>query len=234
MTVRGIVKVQRWMFVAYIFLTISVNPAFADATKDSAEACFKRGEQNEREANKYANDVRDPTKWFDLALKNYLCAAQAGHVLAMWRVVNLSGSGQVEALPKELEDKYLHQAAEAGLADAQIAVGMDYCDNIGTNAPCKNPAEAEKWFLKAAKSGDADGPFELGWLYERGGGSAYPVRMEKALACYQLSSKRFQLAINSKGAKDIRELKSGLERPVRGVERTAKIFGVQETSVKCY
>lgn len=234
MTVRGFVKDQRWIFVAYMLITMSINPAFADATKDSAEACFKRAERYEKEANKYANDVRDPTKWFDLAMKNYLCAAQAGQVLAMWRVVNLSGSGQVEALPKEIEDKYLHQAAEAGLADAQIAIGVDYCENIGTDSPCKNPAEAEKWFLKAARAESADGTFELGLLYERSAGGAYTVKIEKALACYQLSSKRIQLAINSKGAKDLHQLKSDLKRSDWGVERTTKILGVHDTSVTCY
>lgn len=243
MIARCLVNKQRWAFVALILVTMAFSQAYADTTANSAAACFKRADRYEKEANKYANDVRDPRKWFDLAMKNYLCAAQAGNALAMLRVVNLSGSGQVEALPKEMEDKYLLQAAEAGLAEAQVGLGVSYCDNIGSTSPCKNPVEAEIWFLRAARAGDANGAFELGILYERGTGGSNTVKTERALACYQLASKRIRAAIraaiNAKDAKDAKEenifqLKSLLERPVWGIERTTKILGVHEISVTCY
>ena len=225
-------KMMRGLLQAIAVVALLYNfPSYAADKADGAVECFKRAERYEKEANRYANDVRDPTKWFDLAMKNYLCAAQAGNALAMWRVVNLSGSGQVEALPKKVEDKYLHQAAEAGLADAQIAMGMDYCDNIVTNAPCKNPVEAEKWFLKAAKSGDADGAFALGNFYEDG---LEGIGKVKALACYKLSLQRYQSAISIKGNEGIRELKSGMSRSKWGVERMLKVLGERDQQGKCY
>lgn len=231
---RNFLNKQRLTLVALILLTMTLNHAYADAVTDSAAACFKRAERYEKEANKYANDERDPRKWFSLAMKNYLCAAKAGNALAMWRVVNLSGSGQVEALPKEIEEGYLLQAAEAGLAEAQVGLGVDYCDNIGTQSPCKNSAEAEKWFLRAARTGDAEGAFELGLLYERDAEGKDVEKIERALSCYQLSAQRIQAEIKAKGNKDLRQLKSLLEIAEWGIERASKILRRRNTTVPCY
>jgi TPR repeat protein len=99
---------------------------------------------------------------------------------------------------------------------------------------CKNPVEAKKWFLKAAISGDADGAFHLGILYERGAGNKAAAETEKALACYQLSSKRIHAALNAKGNKNLHQLKPNLERSESGVERASKALGGRGTTLSCY
>jgi hypothetical protein len=125
--------------VALLFHTISFA---AENKSDKAAECFKLAEQYEKEANKYANDERDPREWFDLAMKNYMCAYKAGNYLAGFRAVQLSRSDNVEPLSKEMEDRLLLQAAEADITDAQFGLAMDYCDNVGTKALCKNPKDA--------------------------------------------------------------------------------------------
>ncbi len=227
--IRGLFKATA------IVIWLSHAPSFAaDIATNRGAECFKRAQRYEKEANRYANDVRDPTKWFDLAMKNYLCAANAGNIVAMWRAVNLSGSGQVKALPKVEEDRLLLQAAEGGLADAQEAVASDYCDNAGTTNLCKNPKEAEKWLLRAASAGSAHGAFSLGHFYEAELSGDNPTRITKALACYRLSLLRYRDVVSSKDSEDTQQLKSEIELAKLGIERTQKKLVGKDIQSKCY
>lgn len=208
--------------------------ANAGTTENNADKCFKRAQQYEKEANKYANDVRDPSKWFDLAMKNYLCASEGGNPMASYRAVSLSGSGQVKALPKEMEDHLLRHAAEAGIPEAQIGLADTICENFGTRNVCKNPVEGEKWLLRAARSGSGLGAFSLGYFYEMGQAGEGTTRTEKALACYKISQQRYLSAIKTKGNKDLRQLKSELDMPKQGIERTLKKLEGHDISASCY
>lgn len=228
-------RAVKFLSVVFILTVVTLNQTSADTMAEGAAACLSRAKKYEIEANKYANDVRDPRKLFELAMKNYLCAANAGDAFASWRVVNLSGSGQVEALPKEIEDKFLFQAAEAGLAEAQVALGYSYCDNIGTALACKNPIEAEKWFLKAAMTGNPAGVFLLGMLYEREVVDGESIkRMQQALGCYRLSFKLSQAAIKEKQNKTINQLKFGIKRSELGIERLLKQLGGNDAGAPCF
>lgn len=222
-------------FLALIVMAMSLNQAFADADKTSAAECFKRAEQYEKVAKKHANDVPYPSKWFDLAMKNYLCASKAGIGLASWRALLLSRSGLGKEFPKGVEDSLLLQAAEGDIADAQIVLASDYCDSLGTESLCKNPKEAEKWLLKSARNGSPRGTFSLGYFYEAHLSSDdVATRAIKAIACYKLSLQRYQDAINANGAKDIPQLKWEMELPVMGIERALKILGGKDPLGKCY
>lgn len=224
----------RLLLAILLWTTVFTQQALAAPPENMADQCFKRAERYEREANRYANDVRDPGKWFDLAMKNYLCAANAGHVMAKWRVVNLSGSGQVEALPKETEDRLLREAAEAGLPEAQIGMYTTLCDNVGTQNACKNPVEGEKWLLKAVRVGNPDATFLLGAFHEKGEGGKDTDRTSQALACYRLAFQRYRSAMKGKRGEDLRQLKSDLEMTGRGIERVLRRSGGREVRVSCY
>lgn len=227
------VRLPRLLFAILLWLAVFVQQVSAGSTENTAEQCFKRAERNEREANRYANDVRDPSKWFDLAMKNYLCAANKGHVMAKWRAVNLSGSGRADALPKETEDRFLLEAAEAGLPEAQIGMYTTYCDNVGTDDVCKNPVESEKWLLKAARAGSQGATFLLGRFYESGGGEGR-IRTDKAMACYRLAVQRYHSAMKGKRGEDLRQLKYELEMPEWGIKRLLKRPEVSEANTSCY
>ena len=221
--------------VALIVMAVPLDQAFADADKKNAAECFKRAELYEKVAKKHASDVPYPSKWFDLAMKNYLCASSAGNNLASWRALLLSRSGLGREFSKEIEDSLQLQAAEGDIAHAQIVLASDYCDNLGADSRCKNPKEAEKWLLRSARNGSALGTFSLGHFYEAElSNDDVTTRTIKALACYKLSIQRYQDAIKAKGAKDIPQLKWEMELPVMGVERSLTILGGKDPLGKCY
>lgn len=233
--VRCFINNQRVVLVALILLAMSLNQAFADTATNSAAECFKRAEQYEKVAKKHANDVPYPSKWFDLAMKNYLCASTAGNNLASWRALLLSRSGLGRALSKEIEDSLQLQAAEGDIADAQVVLASEYCGNSSIESPCKNPKEGERWLLKSARNGSPRGTFSLGYFYEAHLSSDdVATRAIKALACYKLSVQRYQDAIKAKGEKDIPQLKWEMELPVMGIERALKITGGKDPLGKCY
>ncbi len=224
-------KMIRGVFhaTAIVVLLFHTTCFAEDKAQDNAAECFKRAEHYYKEATKYANDVRDPGKWFDLAMKNALCAAKAGNAMAMLRVVNLSRSGQVAPLPKGEEEHYLMQAAEAGLPEAQIALSHDYCDSRG-DAPCKHPAESERWLLRAAKGGSAWGVFSLGHLYEFQDKSGSLESLSKALACYRLSLQRYkhQIEVEKRGLQDEMGLVTW------GIDRVEKKLADKAIQTVCY
>ena len=215
--------------IAIVVLLFHTACFAEDKEQDKAAECLERAERYYKEATKYANDVRDPGKWFDLAMKNALCAARAGNAMAMIRVVNLSRSGQVAPLSKEEEEHFLMQAAEAGLPEAQIALAEDYCDSRG-DAPCKHPAESERWLLKAAKGRSARGVFSLGYLYEFQDKSGSLELLSKALACYRLSLQRYKHEIEV----EKRGLQDEMRIATRGIDRVEKKLGDKIIQTVCY
>jgi len=63
--------------------------------------------------------------------------------------------------------KFYKEAAELGLASAQLELGLCYKEGRGIQP---NREEAFKWFLKAADQGDALGQTNVGFCYDRGEG----------------------------------------------------------------
>jgi TPR repeat protein len=66
---------------------------------------------------------------------------------------------------------------------AQYFIGRIYSDGRGVT---KNPAEAAKWFRKAAEKGIQEAQFRLGGMYERGEG--VPQDMEYAYGWYSVAA----------------------------------------------
>jgi TPR repeat protein len=227
--IRGLFKA-----IAIVILLSHVPSFAADKATDNGAECFKRAERYEKEAKRYGNDVRDPTKWFDLAMKYYLCAAKAGNAMAMLRAVEISHSETSDSLPKEEEDKLLLQAAEANLPAAQVALANEYCDDYGTRPSCKNPVEAQRWLLKAAKNGSAWGAFDLGYIYETEPDSSDLKSLAKALACYRLSLQRHQDELQIANKKEKLNLKSQIEIVERGIGRIERKLEGKPIQAVCY
>jgi len=136
-----------------------------------------------------------------------------------------------DVMMQDLTPCVLLEAAEADIADAQIDVAQDYCDNKATKSLCKQPKEAEKWLLRAARNGSEDAAFSLGHLYELEIGGVDAARIAKALACYKLSLKRLE---DAKDATDRQQYKSLTRIAKLGIERALKILGGKDPAGKCY
>lgn len=72
-------------------------------------------------------------------------------------------------------------AAQAGNAEAQFELGMEYF--LGTNLP-QDPAKAAKWFEKAAESRHTKAQVLLGLLYYQGNG--VPKSKEEAMKWWRI------------------------------------------------
>ncbi len=87
------------------------------------------------------------------------------------------------------------QAAESGIADAQLLLGFLYFNGETVG---KDYANALKWFTKAAGQGDARSEAQLGIMYENGTG--VPQDYRKAAQWFRKSAeKNFGLSQNSLG-----------------------------------
>ncbi len=207
----------------------------AEILSMKAQKCLYDAELNEQEGNRFSNDERDPTYWFDNAMKNYLCAAKEGSSIAKWHAVNLSGSGQVKALNKDIENRLLQEAAHDGVEGAQIAIAINHCDNVGTNEPCKNPIEAILWLNKASKNGSPFAPYHLGILYERSKDLNDIDKLDRAYACFQLSLNRIHDAMkNNFNLKDIMDFKYAIDIPESGIFRIKEKTGSNLKEINCY
>lgn len=80
-------------------------------------------------------------------------------------------SAGLDGLPAELPDamRAVISQAQSGNPKAQYNLGMAY---LSGRLGDKNPAEAAKWFERAAAQGVANAQFNLGVLYQRGEGVA--------------------------------------------------------------
>ena len=79
---------------------------------------------------------------------------------------------------------HLAALADAGNPKAELLLGLQYLDGVGTNV---NEAEAAKWLERAAGMGEAIAAYRLGTLYERGHG--VPADAGKAVHWYALAAK---------------------------------------------
>jgi localization factor PodJL len=79
---------------------------------------------------------------------------------------------------------HLSALADAGNPKAELLLGLQYLDGVGTNV---NEAEAAKWLERAANTGEAIAAYRLGTLYERGHG--VPADAGKAMHWYSLAAK---------------------------------------------
>jgi hypothetical protein len=93
--------------------------------------------------------------------------ASAAHTLYE---VYLNGNGVKADL--DLARQYLERAAKAGLPEAQVEMGSDWCED---------DAEALEWATKAADQGSAAGHFLVASLLRRGGGPADAEQAERHL-----------------------------------------------------
>ncbi len=84
----------------------------------------------------------------------------------------------------ETEFKKISVAAEAGNADAQYMLGLDYEYGRGIQ---KDAKKACQWFEKASDGGNADAQFLLGLKYEEG--KDIGKNVEKAYSLYQKSAR---------------------------------------------
>ncbi|MCB1357047.1 MAG: SEL1-like repeat protein [Maritimibacter sp.] len=93
-------------------------------------------------------------------------AANLAHPLAAMTVAQLyergalSDRGVADALP------FYELAAEAGVPEAQVALGALLTDGAPGLDP--EPARGARWFRKAAAQGVTEAAFELGWAFENG------------------------------------------------------------------
>jgi TPR repeat protein len=101
-------------------------------------------------------------------------AAAKGEPVASYNValLNLS-TGSPTDLPRAVE--LLRKAAEAEIGDAQHGLGVLYLQGRGVT---RNPAEAARWFQRAARNGNLAGEVEHAILLFNGEG----VRADEALA----------------------------------------------------
>ena len=84
------------------------------------------------------------------ALVWYTRAAEQGHVVSREIVENTTGKKVKMKASDSPFDSYLF-SAKNGDPDAMFIVGRCYQDGVGTE---KDPAEAKKWFNKAAAAGN--------------------------------------------------------------------------------
>lgn len=78
--------------------------------------------------------------------------------------------GSLELLPAPVESPDAAAlAAAAGAGDLLAAYRLGAMYERGRGVPA-DPAQAEEWYLRAARGGEADAMFNLGALYERGAG----------------------------------------------------------------
>lgn len=99
-------------------------------------------------------------------------------------VLCLSILGCSEKMPEVSFDEY-QVMAEQGDPDAQAQVG--YCYQYGIDV-AKDPRQALKWNLKAAKQGSAMGQHHLAVMYDEGVG--VPENNSKALKWYTRASEQ--------------------------------------------
>lgn len=103
------------------------------------------------------------------AVALFSTAAAAAHPLAALTVAEiyegqvLPGYSAADAVP------FYEIAAEAGVVEAQMALGGLL--STGTAGLEPDPARATRWFRKAARAGNTEAAFELGWAFENGLGA---------------------------------------------------------------
>ncbi len=102
----------------------------------------------------------------EAALAVFSVAAGEAHPLAAMTLAELYEGqvlperGPADALP------FYAIAAEAGVAEAQVALGAILTDGAPGVEP--DPYQGARWYRMAAAQGNTDAAFELGWAFENG------------------------------------------------------------------
>jgi hypothetical protein len=120
----------------------SVDAADA-AVFDRAWAAFKRG------------DLAEAWDGFDVAARNFLGSMYEDGVVV--------SRDYVEAV------KWYRQAAERGVAEAQVNLGFMYAEGRGVS---RDYGEAMKWYRQAARQGAAKAQLNIAIMYQNGWGVA--------------------------------------------------------------
>lgn len=112
-------------------------------------------------------------------------AAEAGHVLAQYRLAKLYERGETSAPNLSLARRWTESAALGGNCRAMHDLGVFMAR--GEGAPV-DEAGALRWFREAAELGVADSQFNLGIFYAQGRG--VPTNAEEALFWFLVASRR--------------------------------------------
>ena len=142
------------LFIAIaLFLPLAV---FAQ----TAEECYKIGEEYYYGKNGKKVDYAESLKWFRKAAKQ-------GNIGAQYNlgVMYTEGQGVTKDLTKAV--KWFHKAAEQGHSSAQNNLGAFYNNGIGV---AQDYTESVKWYQKAAEQGHAVAQYNLGIMYSKGQG----------------------------------------------------------------
>lgn len=92
-------------------------------------------------------DLAEARRWTERAARGG--DRKAMHNLALYAFEGVGG----EAKSPQLAAQWFRKAADLGLIDSQYNLGRLYEQGLGVN---RNPAEAYKWYLIAARSGDEE------------------------------------------------------------------------------
>lgn len=151
--------------------TVSVSIPVVDANDDKLEELYLGAEDSCRAGNE------------EVAVELWREAANKGHVKAQYMLGCCYDRGI--GVPQSLEDALLwyHSAAENGLADAQLVLGIYY-----ENKEDPSYEEAVEWYAKAAKQGHTQAIFNISCCYAKGLGVEKSV--EKAVELCTLAAEQ--------------------------------------------
>jgi TPR repeat protein len=154
--------------------------------------------------------VLDAARRYPDAVRNYTLAKQAGYAPATYSLANLYASGAAGEQNKERAGALLGEAAAAGIVDAYLMLGaLALSGQAGVPQDRAEAArwyekagdaglaegytargemlligptmrEAAGWLQRGAQGGSGWAAYQLGWLYEFGGGGNHPK--DEALA----------------------------------------------------
>lgn len=181
-----------------------------------ADALFCAGHMHER-------GIHDCPQDLSVAAEMYLCAAEAGHVVAQWRLGELLEAGRgVERNVLEAAGWY-RKSAEAGNMHAQSALALLLEE--GTGGVTVDDEEAARWHLAAAEQGHALSQYCLARCLVEGRGlpkdRAEAMRwLQKSAdagfkpACEDLSTYQYSAATSTAAAKA-----AGTQRDTEAADR---------------
>lgn len=116
-------------------------------------------------AGQQAYDNKD----YQLAMREYLTAANQGNSKAMRMIGRLHGNGLGVTQDWTQALEWYHKADLAGNDEAALMIAMRYYGGEGVT---KDYAKAMEWFMKAVDRGNADAMNHIGGLYAEGAGVA--------------------------------------------------------------
>jgi TPR repeat protein len=132
-TIRPIPTLARWsFFISICLISFSLN----------ANADFKAGVIAYKSAN------------YDVALKEFTAAAEAGNAQAQYLVGSMYDNGQGTAANDTEAVKWYSRAAHQGFVTAQYNLGMMLVHGEGIEKP--DYMQAYAWFSIAATKGDKE------------------------------------------------------------------------------